>query len=757
MSEDKMSCFHLDHPGKGIQSIHIAQVTVTAQDPPFEGGSPVTGSQNIRIVVGLQHQDPASGHPVKCQSIHMSQVCGDSYFAAVRKGKGKADRIQSIVGQRKSLHGHSAERKGLSRDKKSPPGRQQIPPHTSLTDSTGHIGTDPVTVCKDPASFGVIRMFMGDEDSTDSAGIDLPCQHPFFQFPGTEPGIQQQQTAGGMNHTGIAGTAAAEYRNTEIFHFFYNYPQYKVVFSLLKGYYNPQSFFCKEEKSKKSEKITFFPPSGKKKRWKRLYFMAGTLETNLSHTQGQNQELNQQLSSRQLHALKILQSPRGELLETLREEVNMNPLLELAEPDRTEEAALLADAPEKENFREEELDEQLARLAESPDDWMEYAEYPQEREAGGEGEVIEEAREYFFDHLVSEKSLAEELTEELSALDFPSPDHRKAAGYIVDMLDEKGFFTEDIGESASFLKLPVSTVEEALAIVQKLEPRGIGARDLTECLLLQIDRKKEKELACLIEKHLPLIARNRLPQVAEKMRITMPELQKLLEKLRHLDYAPGKTADNRKTLSVEPDVIVTEGEDGEYNVISNEKEMPCLRIIPRYLKLLEDPGLSREDRNYMKEKLNEGNLAIHELEQRKSTVLRIAILIVSEQYEFFRKGEESLRPLTMRQAADKLGIHETTVSRAVANKYMKTPRGLFEFRFFFSTGFRSETGEEASSKAVKEMISALIAEEDPEKPLSDEKLSKLLKEKGFTVARRTVMKYREAMGIASSQMRKSYT
>ena len=522
----------------------------------------------------------------------------------------------------------------------------------------------------------------------------------------------------------------------------------------MKWYYNPQSFFCKEEKVKKSKKSAVFSLSGWENGPEKVVFMAGSVQTTLSPSQGQTQELSQSLAPRQLHALKILQSPRGEL----REEVSLNPLLELVEKNREELAPPLPEAPrERENFREEELDEHLANLAESPDDWMEYALYPQEREPLNNEEMAEEAREYFFDHIASESTMEEELIRELGAVSLPSPAVRKAAEYIIGALDEDGFFKEDLRECAAFLKIPVETAEEALGIVQKLEPRGIGARNLTESLLLQIDPGKDKKLALLIEKYLPDIARNKLPQTAEKMKISLGELQELLKKLRRLNYAPGRAFSGGKIAAIEPDVIVEKDENGEYTVTSNEKDMPSLRIIPRYLKLLDEPSLSREDRNYIKDKINEGKIAIHELEQRKSTILRIAALIVSEQYEFLEKGEEALRPLTMRHAADKLGLHETTVSRGVANKYMKTPGGLFEFRYFFSSGYRNESGEEASSKAVKEMISSFIAEEDPEKPLSDEKLSQLLKEKGYSVARRTVMKYREAMGIASSQMRKSFT
>lgn len=174
------------------------------------------------------------------------------------------------------------------------------------------------------------------------------------------------------------------------------------------------------------------------------------------------------------------------------------------------------------------------------------------------------------------------------------------------------------------------------------------------------------------------------------------------------------------------------------------------------MKMLEDPAVSPEDKAYIRSKIADGKLLIHNIDQRKSTIRRIAELIVSTQYDFMKYGAKALKPMTMQQAADKLGLHETTISRAVANKYMQTPVGLFEFKFFFSGGFQSEEGEEVSSHAIKDMIQELVSKEDPAKPLSDSKLSKLLKERGFDVARRTVAKYRDELSIQSSQMRKAY-
>ena len=328
---------------------------------------------------------------------------------------------------------------------------------------------------------------------------------------------------------------------------------------------------------------------------------------------------------------------------------------------------------------------------------------------------------------------------------------------MIGSLDETGYLKTPAAEIAQSVNCTMDEAEQALALVQSFEPPGIAARDLKECLLLQLKAagSQNQDLIRLIKNHLDDLAHNRLPLIAKKMNITLDHLNELIEELRLLNPHPGNAVTPSTPLYVVPEVIVEKDGDS-FRIVQNDPFSGRLSISDRYMKMLEDPAVSPEDKAYIRSKIADGKLLIHNIDQRKSTIRRIAELIVSTQYDFMKYGAKALKPMTMQQAADKLGLHETTISRAVANKYMQTPVGLFEFKFFFSGGFQSEKGEEVSSHAIKDMIQELVSKEDPAKPLSDSKLSKLLKERGFDVARRTVAKYRDELSIQSSQMRKAY-
>ena len=519
--------------------------------------------------------------------------------------------------------------------------------------------------------------------------------------------------------------------------------------------------------------------------------MADTLSQNLSGELSQNTSQTQKLklSAHQLHSVQLLESSMTDLEASLRTLVDSNPLLELAEPgeeapvpeeksseeddfslsdDGEEEYSIDEDAPSSPLSREtlspepgpeteKDWDEHLQELAQDPENWGEgfFPSGDEQTENASPGR--EDPREYFFDNLTKEQNLKDVLMEELSFAD-AAENVRRAAECIIGSLEENGYFTDALTDVAQTANVTLPEAEEALALVQSFDPPGVAASSLSECLLLQLKRKKNKDrlLEKLVKDHLEDVGKNRLPRVAEKLNIGMEKLSSLLEKLKKLDPCPGIRFNPEKNNRIVPDVIVEEDENGEYTVSLNDRSMPRLYFSHAYDDLMNSPRLTPEEKNYFREKTTEGKLAIYELEHRSSTILRIARLIVSEQYEFFKHGGSALKPMTMHQAADKLGVDDSTVSRGCNQKYMLTPRGLFEFKYFFSTGFTSQSGEEASSRALMEMIREMIEEEDPSRPLSDDALSKLLKEKGYSVARRTVMKYRENMKIPSSQGRRKH-
>lgn len=368
----------------------------------------------------------------------------------------------------------------------------------------------------------------------------------------------------------------------------------------------------------------------------------------------------------------------------------------------------------------------------------------------------EDRRRHLFDSIVAEKSLQEDLMEQLRLSDVPA-ELKTPAEEIIGSIDNAGYLKTPLADIAQATSAEMKTVEKALKLVQSFDPPGIGARDLRECLLLQIERrnKAHSHLAELVERHFDLVARNKLPQAAKEMGISMEELNRLMEELHALNPHPASSISAETPVYVVPEVIV-EPDGEEFKVSLNSEHIPRLVISPVYMRMLEDPSLPDETKSYLRQKLASGRLLIRALEERGKTILRIAELIVSMQHDFLRKGTAWLKPMTMQYIAERIGLHETTVSRAVANKYMQTPKGLFEFRFFFSGGFRSENGEEISSRGIKEIIRDAVAAEDPAAPLSDSRIMEMLKSRGFEVARRTVAKYREELGIQSSQMRKVF-
>lgn len=353
-------------------------------------------------------------------------------------------------------------------------------------------------------------------------------------------------------------------------------------------------------------------------------------------------------------------------------------------------------------------------------------------------------------------NLYEHLKEELKYFKLTS-EEKKICNYIIDSLDEDGYFRLNDKNILRTLKISINEFEKCLNIVQQLDPPGIGARNLSECLILQLRKidKLDTTIENIVINDLELIAKNKLKEISKKNKISIDKCKDVICLIKSLDPKPGLLYSNDKSIYIQPDVIIKKIE-GSYCVYANEKDNYNLRINDFYKNIIKDSS-DKDAEEFVKNKLNSAVNLIKNIENRKSTILNIAQAIMEEQIEFIEKGEKYIKPLKMKDIAEKLNIHESTISRGVNGKYMLTPFGLYEFKYFFNTALETNIFcEAASSTSIKSEIKDIINNENKRKPLSDEAISKILKEQGVNIARRTVSKYREELGIASSSRRKEF-
>jgi len=459
-------------------------------------------------------------------------------------------------------------------------------------------------------------------------------------------------------------------------------------------------------------------------------------------------------------AIKLLQLSKLELQEVLNQELLENPLLdETAEETKQEEAE--SDAQEAKTQTEEE-----AKAAEPPkekekdsfeeidydayfQDYIEYGYNPR-----GMGEEHEEFP--IENTLTRPPNLTDHLTWQLNMSD-ASPRVKEVGAFIIGNIDEDGYLRASSEEVMAAGPYEQHEVDEAIGVIQSLDPIGVGARDLRECLLLQlqfleVDNPLVEEI---VRDHWEEFMQRRFVQLSKTLSIDMKSLESIVEVIKHLDPKPGRKYSNERAIYVEPDVYVQKVGD-EYIIVLNEDGMPKLRINASYRSMLHsmDSKSDGETVNYIKDKIRSAVWLIKSLDQRQRTIYKVAESIVKHQREFLEKGIDYLRPLVLRDVADDIQMHESTVSRVVSNKYMHTPRGLFLMKYFFHSGIDSDTGEDISSLTVKKKIQGYIEAEDPRKPLSDSKIMKILNDEGINIARRTVAKYRDELNIPSSTDRK---
>jgi RNA polymerase sigma-54 factor len=425
--------------------------------------------------------------------------------------------------------------------------------------------------------------------------------------------------------------------------------------------------------------------------------------------------------------------------------------------DAPEQPGSNADADHGDNTnKREELDfsKEFQILGKLDDDWRDHM-----ASVGGTQPFTSEdaeRRQHFFDSLVSETSLQEHLMQQAELADLEPP-VLAAIHHLVGSLDDRGFLTQTPADVALQTNLPLEAVQQALKVLKTFDPAGIGARDLPECLLAQLAAKgRSDSLATrMIRDYFELLTRRRIPELSRKLGAQADDVQAAIEEIGKLDPAPGRRFAEDNNRVVVPDVTV-EHDGNEWKIHLNSDYIPRLRISSTYRELIAKGTLSKQERDYLREKMRTGKFLIDSIEQRQRTIERITREIIKAQTPFFENGVSHLKPLTMTQIADVVGVHETTVSRAIANKYIKTPHGVFDFKYFFTPGYQADSGASVSNTSVKEMIADLVASEDRAQPLSDQEIVAKLQAKGIKIARRTVAKYREELGILPSNLRRDY-
>ncbi len=490
---------------------------------------------------------------------------------------------------------------------------------------------------------------------------------------------------------------------------------------------------------------------------------------------GQQMQMAQKqvLAPRMIQSMEILQLPIMALQERIEQEMEENPVLDQAESsgDEAEGSAaeeVAQESPDAPTEAERELvvddtndnEEDFERLMNLAEDWPDHFD---ERSRPSRGRLEEESnrkQDAMANMAARPPSLHDYLHDQLGWFELDQP-LRQMADRIIYNLDSNGYLKTPLEEliDPNADQQQLELAQEALALVQKLDPRGIGARDLKECLLLQLTAGMPyyEELRTLISSHLEDLENNRLPVIQRRTGYSISHIQKVWEELRKLNPKPGAIFNETLVPNVTPDVILERNEGGDFTVRLEDSQLPSLFISPYYRKLLRESGTNPETRDYIKRKINAAQWLIDSIEQRRNTLTRVAQAIVEHQVEFLDKGPEHVEPLKMQQIADKVHVHVTTVSRAVDDKWIQTPRGIFPLRRFFVGGTVSASGQEVAWDTIRLKLQEIIDQEDKQKPLSDDDIVGQLAEQGLKVARRTVTKYRKSMGIPSSRQRRDWS
>jgi RNA polymerase sigma-54 factor len=476
-----------------------------------------------------------------------------------------------------------------------------------------------------------------------------------------------------------------------------------------------------------------------------------TIQQKLQLKLGQKLHMTQSLQQ----AIKLLPLARLELANYLAQELQVNPVLEEVAPSLEEEEY---DA-ETEMEQAEEAQPAENTAENHVEDTFDYEAFFRDYfDLSYASPVPREVMEYpsFENTLATPTTLSDHLEWQLGLSSPPEPLHTIAIE-IIGNLDDNGYLKSSLEEIAQAGNHQMKDVEKALEIVQHLDPVGVGCRDLKECLLIQVHHYgfDNTPVETMIQEQLELLRNHNYQELSKRLKCSLPEVQKWVDIIKHFDPLPGAKYSSANPQYVTPDIFVIKV-DGDYKVILDDDGIPRLRINPLYRKMLDEKdNNSQETINYVKEKIKSALWLIKSIDQRQKTIYKVAESIVRHQRSFLDHGMEMLKPLILKTVADDIGMHESTVSRAVTNKYMYTPQGVYEMKFFFHSALSSARGVDISSLTIKEKMRKLIETEDPGKPLSDSEITSVFQREGLKISRRTVAKYREDMRIPPSHQRRS--
>jgi len=457
-------------------------------------------------------------------------------------------------------------------------------------------------------------------------------------------------------------------------------------------------------------------------------------------------KLQQKLAPQLIQSLKMLQMPMLKLEQTLRHELSVNPLLEEIETVEPEEKT--DDEPEVDILKDEETDEEEkvdweTFLGDDYEDDYQYKSTYDKRE-----EEYERAP-------VMQKTLTDHLLEQLSFLKLSEEDHL-IGEYVIGNISPKGYLVCDAEEMSKELDLPAERIQKIIDLVKTFDPPGVGARDLRESLLIQLKEKKlEDSIAYrIVDQFINVLDKKSILQISRSMGIPFEKAQQAMDAIKTLSPTPAHGRFDNPAAAITPDLVVEQVGD-KFVVYHNDKNFPRLRINPNYRQLLRKGNSTEKDtKKYVREKLEQARWLLNSINQRRTTMIRVMEAIIDEQMEFFRRGPAFLKPLIMDDIARRVEMNIATISRVVNGKYVQTPQGVYELRYFFNTGISKTDGDEMSKRHVKTKIEEIIKNENPEKPYSDQEIYRILQKDGIKLARRTVTKYREELKIQPARFRK---